>query len=726
MSQNPLFVLVLAVSAMLTACGGGGGGADGNGATAPSVPDTPQPAESNLSLKVSYPTPNANVADADATHIFVTGYVIDNEDGEVVPSDIGQLFVNGVLATFDIDNPERWRVRVPLEADNLLEFSLSDSKGVTTRHHQKIFNDPLFGFPDSVALNNAGIRAYVIDFGLDALHAVDIDTGRRFILSDSERGSGPPFQRPFGVAIDEANNRVFVVDADLDALLAVDITTGNRTIVSPSGSGAAFVIPQNLVFDNANNRVLVSDSSGALISINLITGSRAVLSDFDRDIGDGPDISFQDIALDAPRNRVYVANTSPGSIYYVDLATGNRTVLSRHDQGAGPNLISPRGLAFDPGNNRLVVTDGGFNALVSVDTATGNRHIISDDETGSGAGLNFPNGIVLDGANNRALITEGNAVRDALVAVDLATGNRTYVKNGSSGRGLAFQQPTGIVYDGDSRAFVIDEELQAVVSIDLATGNRTIFSDLAAAVGAEAIASRGVAIDLVRNRLIAIVNYGFDPGSEPEPISAIVAIDLDTGQSTILSSSSVGGGPEFVFPTSVDVDPVRNRAIIVEFVLDELFVVDLATGNRSTISVSVSHPAYIAVDESNNRAILTDREEGVKALVAIDLSSGNRTVLSDATTGTGNPFREPTGVALDVSNNRAIVLDLADRLFAVDLDTGNRTVISDNAVGTGIRLDLPSAITLDSANNRVLVINYVVKAVVAIDLASGDRSIVSQ
>lgn len=727
MSQKSLSVLVLAVSTMLTACGGGGG-SNGGGNSAPDVPDAPQPTVSKLSLKVSYPTPNANVADADATHINVTGYVVDSEDGEVVSSDIGQLFVDGILATFDIGNPSRWRVEVPLEADNLLEFSLSDSDGNTTNYQQAIFNDPLFDLPGSIALDTANNRVFVTDTGLDALFVVNLDTGARAIFSNLGRGSGPAFERPFGVAIDGVNSRALVVDADLDALIAVDMTTGNRTILSASGSGVAFANPQNLVVDSANNRALVMDfSPGTLIAVSLVDGARTILSDFDTGIGTGPDFSLpHDLALDAERNRLYVANLSSGSIYSVDLANGNRTVLSQYDRGAGHNLLFPQGLAFDQDSNRIVVTDRGINALVSVDIATGSRQIISDDETGSGALFNYPNGIVLDSANNRALITDGNAVRNALVAIDLSTGNRTYVKNGSSGRGLAFQQPNGIIYDGDSRAFVIDEELQAVVSIDLATGNRTIFSDLAAAVGAEAIASRGVAIDLVRNRLIAIVNYGFDPGSEPEPISAVVAIDLDTGQSSILSSNSVGSGSGFLFPTSVDVDSVRSRAIIVEFFLDELFVVDLATGNRSTISVSVSHPAYIAVDESNNRVILTDREEGVKALVAVDLSSGNRTILSDATTGTGNPFREPTGVALDVSNNRAIVLDLADRLFAVDLDTGNRTVISDNAVGTGIRLDLPSAITLDSANNRVFVINYVVKAVVAIDLASGDRSIVSQ
>lgn len=66
--------------------------------------------------------------------------------------------------------------------------------------------------------------------------------------------------------------------------------------------------------------------------------------------------------------------------------------------------------------------DAGLQAVVAVDLKTGNRSILSDDETGTGPNLYRPYGIVLDTDNHRALVADG--VLYAVVAIDLKTGNR--------------------------------------------------------------------------------------------------------------------------------------------------------------------------------------------------------------------------------------------------------------------------------------------------------------
>jgi len=85
----------------------------------------------------------------------------------------------------------------------------------------------------------------------------------------------------------------------------------------------------------------------------------------------------------------------------------------------------------------------------------------------------------------------------------------------------------------------------------------------------------------------------------------------------------------------------------------------------------------------------------------------------------------PLGIALDSANNRALVVDRdLDALIAIDLDSGARTIVSDN--NTGPNLATPQAIALDSANNRALVVDSVLDALIVIELGSGERAVSSR
>ena len=67
---------------------------------------------------------------------------------------------------------------------------------------------------------------------MNALVAIDSDTGHRTIVSDDAIGSGPNLLSPRAIALDTPNNRMFVVDTGWDALTVIDLSNGNRAIVS--------------------------------------------------------------------------------------------------------------------------------------------------------------------------------------------------------------------------------------------------------------------------------------------------------------------------------------------------------------------------------------------------------------------------------------------------------------------------------------------------------------
>ena len=105
------------------------------------------------------------------------------------------------------------------------------------------------------------------------------------------------------------------------------------------------------------------------------------------------------------------------------------------------------------------------------------------------------------------------------------------------------------------------------------------------------------------------------------------------------------------------------------------------------------------LDIANNRLLVVDKF--VNALFAIDLSTGVRTEIS-GTIGSGTALRGPGSLVLDLANNRAFVIDFFS-VKSIDLSTGDRAIVSDVNNGTGPMFGGNfRRIALDSGGNRLL------------------------
>jgi hypothetical protein len=84
----------------------------------------------------------------------------------------------------------------------------------------------------------------------------------------------------------------------------------------------------------------------------------------------------------------------------------------------------------------------------------------------------------------------------------------------------------------------------------------------------------------------------------------------------------------------------------------------------------------------------------------------------------------PSGIDIDVINNRALVVDsAANALFGVDLDSGTVNVISDKYTGQGVNFSEPNSILFDG--EKVFISDRGLSSIVSVDLASGDRHLLS-
>ncbi len=187
-------------------------------------------------------------------------------------------------------------------------------------------------------------------------------------------------------------------------------------------------------------------------------------------------------------------------------------------------------------------------------------------------------------------------------------------------------------------------------------------------------------------------------------------------------------------PTGIALDSANGRALIVDNRVGAVIAVDLQTGARTVLSDSstpnalnpLRGPVGIALDSANGRALVTDNF--LRAVVAVDLQSGARSILSsDVAPDAANQFNRPAGIALDGANGRALVVDGGlGAVVAVDLQNGTRTIVSDRTTPNGSNpFSGPVGIVLDGTNGRALVTDNRLGAVLEVDLQSGERRIVS-
>jgi DNA-binding beta-propeller fold protein YncE len=599
--------------------------------------------------------------------------------------------------------------------------------------------------PTDLAIDVASGRAYVLDEGLHALLTIDLETGARSTLSDGDddgvaRGTGPAFANPRRIALDLAHRRAFVTDMGLDAIVQVDLDHGQRAILSGSdhGTGLALKKPKGIVLDVTKDTAYVVDANDALLAVGLTTGDRRVISSAaaGSSVGAGPPLALaMDLAIDLSSKRAYVFGGT--ALLSVDLTSGDRTLISTDSKfatpegslrGTGPAISGTVAGALDLAHNRAYVGDADLDAVIAVDLATGDRSFLSTEADPEGAGhgtgpdLELPLGLRLDAGGATLWLVEEE--RAAILQVELATGNRTPRADGGVGTGPRLQDPSGVAYDQQrSRLLVVDESAQAVVAADLASGARSMLSSELALHGA---------YDAVIDRA---GHYAYVSGNH----IGIVRIDLATGQHSLLSNDDDSSlGPQIgLVLARLELDEPRQQLLVTG---SKLLAVDLATGRRSIVSDGThgSGPLFagvsaLAFDQARHAMLCLDRSS--LALYRVDLVTGTRTVVSGpdpdgVVHGEGPAFARPSDVAFDANAQVAYVVDNKTRsVIAVNVTTGDRSAISTVEGGlrrgNGVGLLSPEGLTLDG-HGQLLVTDSLLDAVISVNPATGDRSIVSR
>ena len=605
------------------------------------------------------------------------------------------------------------------------EFSNTDTAAASL---QVVSIDRIMYEPTRMALDAANNRLFVIDDIRNAVFEVDTVTGQRRIFSDATTPDAlQPFSNPSAIALDTVNNRLLVADGGRDALFAVDMATGSRSIISGSAAHELSVgHPGDLVVYASANIAYTSNSNiinDTIISINLTTGQRAVLSSDTVPDGVNPLSAPSALALDAANARLLVANHNGLDVIAVDLTTGQRTVFSAHDPAAS-SAFRIQGLAIDVPNNRVLAVPETFEGgdVIAIDLATGARTVLADYLTASSPYL-WQYGMVLDANANRALIS--NRRNNEIVSVNLSTGKYSVLSglpNIPGAASTSLTNPGSITVDAANNRALIANRSQ-IIAMRLDNSATTVFSDNTTPDALNPFSSiADLELDEVNNRLLAFTRDGSGKGS-------ILSVNLSTGARTVLSNSTI---PDANFPivntplSGLAIDRDNNRVLALHGYNSNkatITAVDLRTGARSILSDAVTPnaavpfaiPLALAVDAANGRALVAD--PGNSNILSVGLATGARTVFSNVSAD---------NILVDAGTNRAFLLS-GNEILDLDLINGNTTVISppsttdtENAF-IGARYGF----AIDNTNERLLVTSHGTKSVYAVDIPSGERVIVS-
>jgi DNA-binding beta-propeller fold protein YncE len=369
---------------------------------------------------------------------------------------------------------------------------------------------------------------------------------------------------------------------------------------------------------------------------------------------------------------------------------------------------------FESANSRILVADQ-IRGVIAVDQFSGDRVVLSNPRADYGNNGSSVTGIASDFAQNRVLVSDSRV--DVIFAIDNTTGARTVLFSSDTASGdpittLEFGRGLELDRNHDRLLFTSANSL-SVTAIDLAKGNRSIFLDIGNTPG-------NIVVDESADR--AAFNEG----------TTLSELDLENGDRTYISHAGIGSGPNFTNIQNIAVDFANNRAYV--FNSSVLLSVAIDSGDRSVLSDAATgtgpmwtNPAGFAIDTSSGIGYVADT--GTTAIYTVDLTTGDRAVLSDNVgIGTGPVFGNTYDLVLDTASGRLLVADIGafgavSGLKSVDLNTGDRSLLLDSSATFELT---PWELALDTANNRLFVYSGGLSGVYVIELLSGEWAVMSK
>lgn len=658
----------------------------------------------NYSITPVFPSSLNATTGENSTQIEVVVQVTsDVVSTALTASSLFQVYINDVLATLKADTTNYYAATIPITTGTV-QINVDIRKNNLSVHtsNTQIRNQSMTPFASSVygiGISPDKSKAYVVGWNQEVTEVV-LATGARRIVTNFSKGigSGPNIIDLIqAIAIDSSGTMAYL-GGNSFGTYSLNLVTGERAYHSrhgTRGTGPTMSWPNGIVIDSTDTYMYVVESFGRFITrVEVATGDRSLASSDGRAFGHavfgaGPNMeNLRGALLSGDESTLYTYDlgTATGTVLAINLSNGDRTVISRgggSPVGTGPDLQALGLKTINTLTNEVFLY--GSKEIYKVDLATGNRTIISrfEDQVGNGLGFESLNGMTGDPANGFLYPID---YAGEIFKVEISSGNRNLIKELSIGTGpdvlnmndahinstkdkIYFSTPGGIYFTVPSSG------ARNLVS-NFSQGSGTNFGNI-------------VAMALNSDSTFAyVLDRGTTWAASP---NALFKVNLQSGDRTIVSSASVGTGPNITINNSLTlaIDSTETFAYFSDSATDEIIQVNLSNGNRTVISSSVvgtgTAMSYVMdTMVSPDDSILYASDATLKVVFAIDIATGNRTIISSASVGSGANFANVYYLAKGLQDDH-IFVSTGSKLVKVVLATGDRSDAFDGSVGNGIK-----------------------------------------
>jgi len=524
------------------------------------------------------------------------------------------------------------------------------------------------------------------------------------------------FSEPSSLAYDANQDKVIILDTLQKSLFEADSVTPDLILLA--NNDINFDSPQKVVSDNTKQRMIVLDqtntrpASQTLVAIRNNDQHRSIIKENLNNI-----IDF-DISNDG--SRIYYLSSTPnsrtgGQLSFYDMVNDHTQIIS-DNSNTGPAFNSPSALSVF--GSQAYYIEHSSDQLISIDLNSGNRSTASSENA---------NQIPLTSVTNITISSDGSFawVSDTkqkhIISINLSTGSRQILSGSTIGSGLNLESPKSLVFDNErNRLLVADTTLNIVFSVDVQTGNRDYF--ISNRFGHGPIIDSPVAIKAVSEQSAYLID---------KTSNNLVEVNLDNGNRTLISSgndSTQGSGPLFDTATGLTIDMSTETGWVVDRVLGAIFEIDLSSGDRSILTTetklgATQYKLPTAIDTYENQLYISDIY--LDKIQQTNSFSGDTTIALDRQLSNGTKLEKTISIDIDSSGQILYGIDTNLKyLYQMNLVTGESTVISSATRGSGISFSSPVSIQVDD-NLTAYVADSAHNAILRIDLTNGNRTIAS-
>ena len=269
------------------------------------------------------------------------------------------------------------------------------------------------------------------------------------------------------------------------------------------------------------------------------------------------------------------------------VSPGGQSTLTTNSSPSGrPALDAPSDMAFLP-NKDIVITDEGFTGfvpdVVEVNPATGARTLISGGGRGSGPALAVPDTVAVEASGDILVSNEGVTGGTQLLRINPATGDRVVLSANGTGTGPTI---TGASVGLENGVIYLMDQNGTIMSVDPLTGDRTLISGPTRGTGPGFVFPVSMASDSANS--VVVLDMKQAPAGPGFGLGALIRVDLATGNRTVLSvDGTPKGSPVFDTPIDVRYDACENAFYVLQTGFGspsepgKVLKVDATTGTRS-------------------------------------------------------------------------------------------------------------------------------------------------